>query len=102
MPDCAGRVLVELYQGEGGARHVLGGPAEPRTDEGPGEGGLAAAERAGEADHIAGCRVRGEALRQPLGLREGLDVHYEGIARRGALALRGAPGPVVSTGSDRA
>ena len=102
MPDRARRVLVELYQREGGARHLFRNPAEPRADEGPRESGLAAAERPREPDHVAGGYVRGEALPQPLGIREGLDAHGERLARRRALALRGAARPIVSIGNDRA
>ena len=102
MPDRACRVLVELYQCEGGARHLLRTPAEPSADEGPCEGGLAAAERAAKPDYIAGCHVGSELRRQPLGIREGLGAHGERLAQRGALALRGARRPIVSIGNDRA
>ena len=96
MPDRASRVLVELYQREGGARHLFRTPAAPRADEGPRERGLAATKRPGEPDHVAGGYVRGKALRQPLGIREGLDAHGERLARRGAGR------PIVSIGNDRA
>ena len=55
-----------------------------------------------QPDDVAGGYVQGEALRQPLGIREGLDAHGERLARRRALALRGAARPIVSIGNDRA
>ena len=102
VPDCARRVLVELHQGEGGAGHLLRRPAEPGADEGPCEGGLAAAKRPAEPDYIAEDRMRGEALREPLGLLESVRAHGKGLARCRALAPRGARRPIVSIGSDRA
>ena len=51
MPDRSGPELVDLYQREGRARHLLGAAAG--TDEGTGEGGLAGAEIALQSDDIA-------------------------------------------------
>src|SRR5690348_11304706 len=61
MPDrrAAGKG-IDLDQGEGRARHFLVSRAEG-TDEGAGEGGLAAAEIAGEADDVAHPRAGRQA-----------------------------------------
>ncbi len=60
-------VLIDLHQGEGGARHLDRGIAQDRADQASGEGRLADAEPSGQGDEIAGtdeaCEVAGETRR---------------------------------------
>ena len=68
-------VLIDLHQGEGGARHLDRGIAQDRADQASGEGRLADAEPSGQGDEIAGadeaCEVAGETRRL------GLAGHHE-------------------------